>query len=132
MSQENVELLSSAYERFNGGEREPPPELWHTDAEYVSDRRDPDPATYHGLAAIAGVFHSWVEAYPDLRVEPLEIRQSDNRVFVWTRFLGHGAGSGVPIDMERAQVWTMEDAKIRRVEEYFDRSEALEAVGLSE
>ena len=77
-------------------------------AEYVSDRRDPDPATYHGLAAIAGVFHGWVEAYPDLRVEPHEIWQSDNQVFVWARFLGHGAGSGVAIDMERAQVWTME------------------------
>jgi hypothetical protein len=78
------------------------------------------------------VFHSWVEAYPDLRVEPLEIRQSDNQVFVWARFLGHGAASGVPIDMERAQVWTIEDAKIRRVGEHLDRSEALEAAGLTE
>jgi ketosteroid isomerase-like protein len=132
MSQQNVELVRSGYERFNAGEREPPPALWHPDAEYISDRRDPDPATYHGLAAIAGVFHSWVEAYPDLRVEPLEIRQSDNQVFVWARSLGHGARSGVAIDMERAQVWTMEDAKIRRVEEHSDRAEALEAVGLSE
>ena len=132
MSQENMDLVRSGYDRFNAGEREPPPELWHVDAEYVSDRRDPDPATYHGLAAIARVFHSWVEAYPDLRVEPLEIRESDNQVFVWARFLGHGAGSGVAIDMERAQVWTMEDAKIRRVEEHFDRAEALAAVGLSE
>jgi ketosteroid isomerase-like protein len=132
MSQENVDLVRSGYDRFNAGEREPPLELWHVDAEYVSDRRDPDPATYHGVGAIAGVFNSWVEAYPDLRVEPLEIRESDNHVFVWARFLGHGAGSGVAIDMERAQVWTMEDAKIRRVEEHFDRAEALEALGLSE
>ena len=58
-------------------------------------------------------------------MEPLEIRESDNRVFVWARFLGHGAGSGVAIDMERAQVWTMEAAKIRRVEEHFDRASKL-------
>jgi ketosteroid isomerase-like protein len=132
MSQENVEIVRSAYERFNAGEREPSPELWHLDAEYISDRRDPDPATYRGLAAIARVFRSWVDAYPDLRVEPLEIRASGHRVFVWTRFSGHGAGSEVPIDMERAQVWTVEDAKIRQAEEYFDSDEALEAAGLRE
>ena len=131
MSQENVELVRAAYERFNAGDRAPSPELWHSDCEYVSDRRDPDPATYRGLAAITRVFHSWVDAYPDLRVEPLEILASGQRVFVWTRFSGHGAGSGVPIDMERAQVWTLEGGKIRRAEEYFDRAEGLEAVGLT-
>ena len=132
MSQENVEVVRSAFSRFNAGEREPSPELWHVDCEYISDPRDPDPATYRGLAAITRVFRSWVDAYPDLRVEPLEIRPSGRRVFVWMRFSGHGAESGVPIDMERGQACTVEDAKIRRVEEYFDRAQALEAVGLRE
>jgi ketosteroid isomerase-like protein len=132
MSQENVEIVRSGYERFNAGETEPPRDLWHLDGEYVPDRGDPDPGTHHGLAAIAKVYKSWTEAYPDLRVEPLEIRPSGNRVFVWVRFFGHGAGSGVAIDMERAQVWTVEDAQIRRCEEFFDRHRALEAVGLSE
>ena len=44
MSQKNVDLLRSGYERFNAGEREPPEDLWHADAEYVPDRNDPDPA----------------------------------------------------------------------------------------
>src|SRR5262245_1575859 len=132
MSQQVEDLVRSAYDRFNAGEREPIPDLWERDAEYVPDRKEPEPAPYLGLDAIAGVFRSWVDAYPDLRVEPLEIRSTADRVFVWARFVGHGAGSGVAIDMERAQVYTVIEGKIRRVEEYFERPEALEAAGLQE
>jgi ketosteroid isomerase-like protein len=132
MSQDNVGIVRSGYERFNAGEKEPPRDLWHLDGDYVPDRGDPDPGTHHGLAAITKVYSRWAEAYPDLRVEPLEVRANGDRVFAWVRFSGHGASSGVAIDMERAQVWTVEDSKIRRCEEFFDRSDALEAVGLSE
>jgi hypothetical protein len=113
MSQENVDLVRSAFDRFNAGEREPDPALWHARVEYVPDRLDPEPATHHGLPAVANVFRSWVEAYPDLRVEPVEIRANENRVFVWVEFSGHGAESGLAIDMERAQVFTVEHAQRR-------------------
>jgi ketosteroid isomerase-like protein len=53
-------------------------------------------------------------------------------VFVWVRFSGHGADSGVAMEMKLAHVLTLEGQKMRRLEEYFDRDEALEAVGLRE
>jgi ketosteroid isomerase-like protein len=74
----------------------------------------------------------WVEAYPDLQVEPLEIQTNGDRAFVWVRFSGHGAGSGVPIDMELAHVLTIRGGKTRRLEEYSERAEGLEAAGLRE
>jgi ketosteroid isomerase-like protein len=36
------------------------------------------------------------------------------------------------MNMELAHVWTVQDGRIRRLEEYFDRAEALRAVGLGE
>ena len=72
----------------------------------------------------------WIEAYPDLRVEPLEIQTNGDRAFVWVRFSGHGAGSGVPIDMELAHVVTVEGGKFRSIEEYPERADGLEAAGL--
>jgi ketosteroid isomerase-like protein len=54
------------------------------------------------------------------------------KFFVWVRFVGHGAGSGLPVEMEVAHVVTFRDGKIARVDEYYDRAEALEAAGLSE
>jgi ketosteroid isomerase-like protein len=127
MSRSPEDVVRSGYERFNAGDRDPIPELWHSDAAYIPDRRDPEPAPYSGLEAITGVFRSWVDAYPDLRVDPLEIRAAGKRVFVWARFHGQGATRWVAIDMERAQVYTVEQAKILQVEEYFDRDEALKA-----
>jgi hypothetical protein len=73
-----------------------------------------------------------MEPYPDLQIEPLEIRTNGDRAFVWVRFSGHGAGSEVPIEMEVAQVFTFEAGKLRRNEAYTDRAEALAAAGLSE
>ena len=66
------------------------------------------------------------------QVEPLEIQTSGDQAFVWVRFSGHGAESGIPIDMELAHIVTVKGGKILRVEEYSDRADGLEAVGLPE
>jgi hypothetical protein len=36
------------------------------------------------------------------------------------------------IELERAHIWTVEEGKIRRIEECMDRDEALDAAGLRE
>jgi ketosteroid isomerase-like protein len=130
MSQEIEDLARAGYEWFNR-EREPPP-WWLPDGDFINTREDPDHTTFHGIDAIRQQHQGWFDAYPDLRVEPLETRGNGDRVFVWVRFTGHGATSGIPLEMELAHVGTYEDGKIRRIQEYFDRTEALEATGLSE
>jgi ketosteroid isomerase-like protein len=131
MSPENAEaLMRWGYEWFNR-EKEPPPN-WLPDGEFVNAREDPDHATYRGIDAIRKQHQGWFDSYPDLRVEPLEIRANGDRVFVWVRFTGHGADSGVAMEMELAHVFTLEGEKPRGLEEYFDPGEALGAVGLGE
>ena len=51
---------------------------------------------------------------------------------LWVRFIGHGAASGIPLDMELAHLYTMREGKAARVVEYMNRNEALEAAGLRE
>ena len=131
MSEEDERFIRSAYRRFNAGERVPSADLWHADGEYVNSRDDPDPDTHRGLDAVRRQFKSWVDTYPDLRVEPLEVLANEHRVFVWARWTGHAAGSGAPVEMTMAQVWTVDSGKIRRCEEYSDRGEALAATGLN-
>jgi ketosteroid isomerase-like protein len=72
-----------------------------------------------------------LEAYPDLRVEVLDARSNGDKVLLWVRFVGHGAASGIPLDMELAHLYTMREGKAARAEEYMDRDEALEAAGLT-
>ncbi len=131
MSQQNVEFVLASYE-WGNREQRLAVDWWHADGEYVNSRKDPDHATYRGIDAIEKLFASWIEAYPDVRVRPIEARANGERVFVWVRFTGHGAASGMPLEMEMAHVITLEDGLIRRLKEYFSRSEALEAVGLED
>ncbi len=122
--------MLDAYARFNAGERKPELWFWHEDAEYVVSREDPDAETRRGIEAIKHQFASWLEAYPDLRVEPLEARGRQDKVFLWVRFVGHGAASGLPMDMELAHVYTLRNGKAACAVEYTDRTEALIAAGL--
>jgi len=129
MSPERTEeLLRWGYEWFNR-EKSPPP-TWLDDGEFINSREDPDHATYRGIDAIRKQHQGWFDSYPDLRIEPLEIRSNQDRAFVWVRFTGHGADSGVAMEMELAHVFTFEGERTRRLQEYFDRDEALAAVGL--
>lgn len=65
-------------------------------------------------------------------MEPQEAKAAGRKVFLWVRFSGHGAGSGAPMEMEMAHVVTVEDGRIRRVQEYMERAEALRSAGLLE
>jgi len=132
MSQENVERVIEGYARYNAGERVPDLEYWHEDAEYHASSTDPDSAVHRGIEAIRSQFKTWEDAYPDLKVEPLEVKGAGDAVFAWVRFSGHGASSAMPMDMELAHVQTFRGGRIALLVEYPDRAEALKAVGLEE
>jgi ketosteroid isomerase-like protein len=121
-----TDRIRAAYAWFNH-RREPPP-MWHPDGEFINSYEDPDHATYRGIDAIRKQHQGWIDAYPDLHVEPVEIRANGDLVLVWVRFTGHGADSGAA--MELAHVVTIEGGRTRRVEEYFDRAAAIRAAGL--
>ena len=92
MAQENLEeFIRGAYARFNDAEpgvstKLATLDLYDPDAVYVNDARDPDTGVHEGIEAVMQQIGRWVEAYPDLQVEPLEIQTSGNQAFVWVRF----------------------------------------------
>jgi ketosteroid isomerase-like protein len=127
---DNEELVRWAYAWFNR-EREPPPN-WREDGEFINAREDPDHATYRGIDAIRRQHQGWFDAYPDLHVEPVEIRVNGDRAFVWVQFRGHGADSGAEMQMELAHVSTFDaHGRTLRVQEFFDRDDGLRAAGLA-
>jgi uncharacterized protein len=132
MSQENIKFVRDGYARFNAGEKTAELWFWHPDAEYHAAREDPDSDVHRGIDAIRKQFASWLEAYPDLKIEVLEAEGIGDQVFLWVRFVGHGAASGIPLEMELAHVYTIRDARAARVVEYMDRGEARKATGLGE
>jgi ketosteroid isomerase-like protein len=129
--QDNVAFVRDAYARFNAGERTAELWFWHPDGEYHAAREDPDSAVHRGIDALRRHYASWVEAYPDLTIEIVEAEGNGDRVFLWVRFHGHGAASGIPLDMELAHVCTLREGRVVRVVEFTNRGEARRAAGLA-
>ena len=80
--QENARIVREGFAAFNADEgglesrlRMLPEKMakwWHQDAEYHTDSRDPDTAVHRGRDAVTRHLANWIEAYPDLKTEPVE------------------------------------------------------------
>jgi ketosteroid isomerase-like protein len=134
MSQENVEIVRRGYERWTELGR-PDYELMDAQIEWRGPREFPDLAEPHvGHDGVARYIAKVNEAFDDYRMIPEEfIDAGDDQVLVFSREGGRGKGSGADVQTNpTAHLWTLRDGKTIRMQSYWERSEALEAVGLSE
>jgi ketosteroid isomerase-like protein len=130
MSQENVEIIHGALERFiTTGE--PPWDLIAEDVE-VYDHDIMDASDYRGHAGFGRWLQDWSAAWSEYSIEPEEFLDAGDRVVALIRQRTTGGGSGVALERDDAIVFGMRDGKIARLDYYNDRPEALKAVGLEE
>jgi ketosteroid isomerase-like protein len=81
-----------------------------------------------GHDAVRASLVRWKAEWDDYRVIPEEFVDRGDRVVVTVRLQGRGRGSGVDIDARFYDVYTLRDLKIVRMDQFRERSEALEAV----
>jgi ketosteroid isomerase-like protein len=74
------------------------------------------------------------EVFDDYRMVAEEfIDAGDDQVLVFAPEGGRGKGSGAEVRTHpTAHLWTIRDGKAVRMQSYWERSDALEAVGLSD
>jgi ketosteroid isomerase-like protein len=85
-----------------------------------------------GHDAVRASLAHWKAEWDDYEVLPEEFVDSGDRVVATVRLRGRGRGSGVEIDARFYDLYTLRDGKIVRMDQFTERSEALEALGLSE
>jgi len=132
MSQENVELVREGFEAFNRGDFDWLSRSHDPAIEWTTTSEDPDATTHRGPEAVRRYFEEWTGSFSGLHGELEECFEvSEDRVFVTARFTGRGTTSSIDMDWRLSLAYTLRDGRLIRVVEYFDRTEALAAVGLS-
>ena len=132
MSEENVEILRRLYEHWATGEF--PADYFDPDVEHsrIGEQTPDMEGRWRGLDQFVTVFRQYLQPLSDLRIEAERIIDlTGDRVLVLSRQTARGKQSGVPIDHELADLFTLRDGKIVRYYSYWDRAEGLEAAGLS-
>jgi ketosteroid isomerase-like protein len=131
MSQENVEAVRAAYERFAQGDFSQFENLGE-DFEFVTSPELPDAGTYRGEAAIRWM-RTWVDSFEQLTIEATEIIDAGgDKVFVALFQRGRPRGSQTVVEGGWWQAVTVREGQIARSETFPERTQALEAAGLTE
>ena len=131
MSQENVEVVKAAYEAWNTGDMDAYRELCDPDIIVRTAEHWPEPGPWVGREAVMRQWEQMRETWDADAFELItDLIGAADRVVV--RFIWHGAGYGPEANIEATGVYTVRKGKIFAIEHFWDHTEALEAVGLSE
>jgi len=131
MSQENVEIVREAHERF-AKTGQPIWKRIDADTE-VFDHDIPDAQNpYRGVDGVTKWLSDFGESWDSYGVEVERLIDAGDRIVSLFRIRAVGAGSGVSVERGDAMVWRFRDGKLVRLDYFNDQAEALEAAGLSE
>jgi ketosteroid isomerase-like protein len=90
----------------------------------------PEQQLYEGIDGARRFIRTWSDAWDDWEIEVDAFHDAGDKVVVVLRQRGCSKATGIPVDMLFAQVWTVHDSMVTRMEMYANPTEALEAVGL--
>ena len=130
MSRENVATVRAVYKRWSSGDFRAIRDV--IDPEFVLVMRPefPDAGLYRGVERLAEYTRGFLEPWTRIVIEAEEITDAGDRVVAAVHQHGVGAESGIPVELRYWQVWSFRDRKVIRLENFRERSDALEAAGL--
>jgi ketosteroid isomerase-like protein len=143
MSHENVEVVRSTFEPFDGVNlaaidwstevvREALGRAYSPEIEVTTlaiplglDVSD----SYRGLDGVVEYVRTWLEPFSEYHVENLDYVDAGECVLVPSRQWGIGTESGARVELELTTLYKVQDGRITRVHQYDTMDEALEAAG---
>jgi ketosteroid isomerase-like protein len=132
MSQENMEIVRAGFDLLVGGDLAEFEDHLTPDVVIVQPPEVPDAKTYEASTAVAQAWADWPDQWEDFRLDLIDLTDAGDDVVVSeTRHRGRGRESGIEMDFRVFHVHRLRDGKLARMEMFFSREQALEAVGLS-
>jgi uncharacterized protein len=133
MSQENVEIVQTAFRAFERGDMDSVLQLCDEDIEITQDANLLGVSGHqHGHAGVLEAFALWPGLWDDFQVEILRLHDIGDHVVVATVNRGRGKDSGVPVEMPFTFLFSIRAGKIAEWRLFMSEDQALKAVGLAE
>lgn len=134
MSQENLELVRSAFDAWNRGDLDEFAGHATEDVAWVEVSGRPEgPATERlGRERMRQGLASLFDAFESYRLEVEQLQDVGDRVVAIVREVARGRASGVEVDSRWGYLITVEDGGMARIEAYRDADVALQLAGLRE
>ena len=111
MSQENVEAVRRMYDAYARGDFATGLSYLDSGIEFSRPAEEPGGGTYHGHDGVIEAFRGWTGAWDDYRVAVEELTDLGEHVLARTRHHGRGKGSGVEVEREIFQLWTLRQTR---------------------
>jgi uncharacterized protein len=133
MSQVNVEIVRAMYKVANAGSKlDANFEVLAPEVEFHVSGAFPDlDPVYRGHDGVRKLNEALNEPWVALSLDPEKFIDVGSRVLVLSRFRARGR-DGMDVRLQLANLWTVRDGQIVRMDAFSDQEAALEAVGLSE
>jgi molybdopterin-guanine dinucleotide biosynthesis protein A len=130
VTDEDVESLRRGFESFSRGDVSQMLEFAAPDIVVHDASELPGGAVHRGRDAVRRGLEDFRATFDELHVEPEEFIPVDDRILVVFRAIGRGSESGIPLDVQLANVFTMKDGVVLEWRSYTSRAHALEALEL--
>jgi ketosteroid isomerase-like protein len=132
MSQEKVEIVRAIYERWSDGDFRASLDMLDTHVVFVLGPGFPEAGVYFGIEAVSEYTRGLLEPFTDFTMTAEEIVPVGGSVLAAVHQRGTGSTSGVPSVLRYFTLWSFRGRRAIRIESFRERSEALEALDLSE
>ena len=129
MSQENVEIVRNGVEAWMSGDEAAAFGFWDEKIEWIAPPEDPDQPVVVGNVAAAEALARWMSTWDEYRYELEGLIDAGDDVIQAGRQVMAARGAEVSSDI--FFVWTIRDGRAVRLRMFYQRDQALKAVGLA-
>jgi uncharacterized protein len=122
------QVIVGSYEALNERDIDAAMEALAEDAEWHESDVLPDTGTYRGRDAIRAFLTDFLASWERFHQTVEEVREQGDRVLVMIHLEATGRGSAADVDARYAHLWTIAGGRGIRVDAFYDRDEAAEAL----
>jgi ketosteroid isomerase-like protein len=122
------DTVIASYEALNDRDIDAAMKALAEDAVWHESEVLPDTGVYRGREAIRAFLTDFLGSWERFHQTVEEARQEGDRVLVLIHLEATGRGSAAEVDAHYAHLWTVSGGQGIRVDAFYDRDEALEAL----